>query len=83
MTTLGFKIGSCYRAIVKGTTAYVFDTRAFMRRQGESYLGKVWIGRTGEWNCRYSRTLGNAAVGYLPINECLRLLGYSTKQFAK
>ena len=45
------------------------------------YLGRVWIGKTGEWNVEYSKNeLGLPFVDYLPINSALKLLGYVPAQ---
>ena len=44
------------------------------QKWGDKYLGRVWIGKTGEWNQRRM-----PEVTYMPINDALEKLGYGIK----
>jgi len=53
-----------YRIVVRGMEAHVYDA-------SNRACGIVWIDRTNAWNIMYQN-----GTTYLPINACLRCLGY-------
>jgi len=59
-----------YRIVVRGDVARVWDINHC------EPLGCVWIDHTNAWNVEYKE-----GVGYLPINDILRCLGYPERRF--